>query len=452
MLRVGKTGRAVEKLQTMLIALGYDCGHAGVDGIFGQDTRAALMSFQAYHDLEIDGVYGPISKAALKAAYKARPAVGEPGSAAILEQGKYILSTGTHWISNNGSDENGGYSGGTAGDQTGKEWRLMGWYSYPWDCVLRHPDQAVAETLAILAVKAALNDQIGYDQGQRESYQKQLQAVGYDPAKIARPCEADCSAGVCANIKAVGHLLGNEALQGHTATYTGNMRRSLKEAGFRVLTDTLYLSSPDYLLPGDILLNEANHTATNVTVGSRVRGAWRPEPRQASTPAFRRYSLTEPQLRQIARLCQQEQGTIAGAKAEASLMANQLETSPSRQQRYGTGPDGLYQWVRNGGWFARAPYWMEKDGLDAQILEGVRDVLVNGNRTLPGYVDEHDCLSDIESISTGLVRDTTAYKRDVTVVSNIYGATWTFWGFPDAASDPFGYTKNAYDYWQTNNA
>ena len=34
---------------------------------------------------------------------------------------KYILSTGTHYISNSGSDENGAYHGGKAGDQSGHE-------------------------------------------------------------------------------------------------------------------------------------------------------------------------------------------------------------------------------------------------------------------------------------------------------------------------------------------
>ena len=34
---------------------------------------------------------------------------------------KYILSTGTHYISNSGSDENGAYHGGKAGDPA-EEW------------------------------------------------------------------------------------------------------------------------------------------------------------------------------------------------------------------------------------------------------------------------------------------------------------------------------------------
>ena len=188
---------------------------------------------------------------------------------------KYINSTGTHWISNSGSDENGTYKGGKAGDQTGKEWRMRDWYSRPWKCVLRYPDQKVALKIAQLAIDAALNDHIGYDQSQNRTYLAQLKAVGWEPSKITVDCEADCSAGVCANVTAAGYLLGIKALQNHTGTYTGNMRNALVKAGFQLLTDSKYLTSGDYLLPGDILLNDGAHTATNVTIGKKVKGDWK---------------------------------------------------------------------------------------------------------------------------------------------------------------------------------
>lgn len=189
---------------------------------------------------------------------------------------KYIHSTGTHYISNSGSDENGAYSGGQAGDQTGKEWRMRDWYNRPWTCVLRYPDQKVALKLAQLAIDAALNDHIGYDQSQNRTYLAQLKTVGWEPSRITANCEADCSAGVCANVTAAGYLLGIKALQNHAGTYTGNMRSALTKAGFNLLTDSKYLTSGDYLLPGDILLNDGHHTATNVTVGSKVKGEWKP--------------------------------------------------------------------------------------------------------------------------------------------------------------------------------
>lgn len=177
-----------------------------------------------------------------------------------------------HYISNSGGDERGKISGGTAGDQTGKEWQLRSWYSRPWNCVLRHPNAAVREKIAELGRKAAQNNKIGYDQNQRDTYWQQLQKAGYDPSKITVACEADCSAGVIANVKATGYLLGIKNLQNIAATYTGNMRSAFKAAGFMVLVDSKYLISPDYLLPGDILLNDQHHTATNISAGSKACG------------------------------------------------------------------------------------------------------------------------------------------------------------------------------------
>ena len=153
---------------------------------------------------------------------------------------------------------------------------MKSWYNRPWSCVLRYPDQKVALKIAQLAIDAALNDKVGYDQSQNRTYLKQLKAVGWEPSKITVACEADCSAGVCANVTAAGYLLGIPALQNHTGTYTGNMRSALTKAGFTLLTDCKYLTSGDYLLPGDILLNDGHHTATNVTIGKKVKDQWNP--------------------------------------------------------------------------------------------------------------------------------------------------------------------------------
>jgi len=172
-----------------------------------------------------------------------------------------------------------------------------------------------------------------------------------------------------------------------------------------------------------------------------------PTPPGPDPGKYQKYDLSDTQVIKIARLCNQEQGSVNGAKAEASLMANQLETSDYRRNKYGTGGDGLYNWVRNGGWFSRAAYWMDNGSASQAIIDGVRDVLVNGQRTLPQYVDEHDCISDISSISTGDKNDHDDYISGETIVKNCYGSTWTFYSFPAAGSDPFGYTAEAYDWW-----
>ena len=79
-LRTGSTGSAVKKMQKMLIALGYSCGSAGADGDFGNATKNALMSFQSANGLDVDGEYGPISKAKLVALYNSRNAKTDTSS------------------------------------------------------------------------------------------------------------------------------------------------------------------------------------------------------------------------------------------------------------------------------------------------------------------------------------------------------------------------------------
>ena len=177
-------------------------------------------------------------------------------------------------ISNCGHDENKKYHGGKSGDQTGGEWTIRSWYNRPWTCVIRHPNDNVKEKIAEYAKAAAKNDNIGYDQWNRLSFWEELKKVNYDPSKITTKCEADCSSGVAAIVKAVGNTLGIKSLKDISESmYTGNERTLLKKAGFSVYTATKYRTSDQYLLPGDILLYETadgGHTAINLDAGSKV--------------------------------------------------------------------------------------------------------------------------------------------------------------------------------------
>jgi len=84
------------------------------------------------------------------------------------------------------------------------------------------------------------------------------------------------------------------------------------------------------------------------------------------------------------------------------------------------------------------------------VVNAVRDVIINGNRNIPDYVDEYDCLSDIASITNGNktytkgtdVRNRNLYIKDTTKIKNVYGSNYTFYCFPDGANgytDAFGY-------------
>lgn len=67
-LQQGSQGSDVSELQQHLETLGYSVGSAGVDGVYGPDTAAAVRSFQQDHGLAADGIYGPLTTAAMAAA------------------------------------------------------------------------------------------------------------------------------------------------------------------------------------------------------------------------------------------------------------------------------------------------------------------------------------------------------------------------------------------------
>lgn len=163
-------------------------------------------------------------------------------------------------------------------------------------------------------------------------------------------------------------------------------------------------------------------------------------PYRCVSEEFPKYDLSEEQLLGIASQAYHEQGTPKGAAAEASLMANRFELYGSS---HGSGADGLYDYVRNSGWFAHSASNMDSHDAPAEVVEAVRDVLVNGKRTLPAYIDEHDWINDITSATNDgksiNVKDRDAYVPNKTILKNKYGSTYIFYSFPDEGSDPFGY-------------
>jgi hypothetical protein len=66
LLAVGDRGQEVEQLQKALQALALDPGEP--DGIFGQQTKSAVVAFQQANDLEPDGIVGEKTAGALNRA------------------------------------------------------------------------------------------------------------------------------------------------------------------------------------------------------------------------------------------------------------------------------------------------------------------------------------------------------------------------------------------------
>lgn len=159
----------------------------------------------------------------------------------------------------------------------------------------------------------------------------------------------------------------------------------------------------------------------------------------------KKYDLTDLQIRHLAIICYREQGNNdAGVRACASHMCNYYEKWQSRKF------NNIYECVFGSGWYwtrSKNETWVyEHPGVPQSCIDAVRDVIVEGNRTLPEYVDEYDCLSDVKTAFNNGVsfdpRDRTKYRKDVTRITNVYGSVYTFYCFPDGPAgtcDAFGY-------------
>lgn len=143
------------------------------------------------------------------------------------------------------------------------------------------------------------------------------------------------------------------------------------------------------------------------------------------------YNLSDDDLAYLAYVAKQEQGSVDGAKLELSLMANLYEKNKSKYS-------DVKDYVKNSEWFAsRSTSNYSYPGDD--YYNAAKDVLNNGNRYLESNVVEHDCLSDISSISTGSVGNRSDYIPGETIIKNRMGATYKFVGFAPNNGDPFGY-------------
>lgn len=165
-------------------------------------------------------------------------------------------------------DERSKITGGSAGDQTCKEVCIRDWYLHDkgW-VVLRCKDASKRAKIAEAMEKACANDDIGYDQNQRDSLFNNIKGFGWDPSKTTKAVETDCSAlvRVC-----IAYAYG--------ADKAGNIRTisepaTLVNTGlFEKLTSDQYCKSSDYLLRGDILCTPCSgHTVVCLEDGAKVK-------------------------------------------------------------------------------------------------------------------------------------------------------------------------------------
>ena len=161
-------------------------------------------------------------------------------------------------------DENKNTKNGQAGDQTGREVCTRTWYNKPWSYVIRFKDRTRANKVADAMEMAAKNDNIGYDQNQRNTLLREARKYNYNISKVNVPCETDCSALVSVACIYAGIPEGVLVLSGNCAN-TRNIRQLLVQCGgVDVFTSAAYVNHFDKLRRGDILLKPGSHVAVVV--------------------------------------------------------------------------------------------------------------------------------------------------------------------------------------------
>ena len=195
---------------------------------------------------------------------------GYTGVTRIDDKGKwYYINDGvtsdvvkdTAVLAQASADENKNYTGGKAGDQTKGEVFFKYWFNRPWHMVIRAKDAAMREKIAYGMERAAQNDHIGYDMNQRNTLYNEASKVGWDPGKVTKNCETDCSALVSTVLRYAG-LSANDVRIGSNCLSTHTIKSKLQNTGkFTFFYSEDYISGPEKLIRGDILLLENGHTA-----------------------------------------------------------------------------------------------------------------------------------------------------------------------------------------------
>lgn len=172
-------------------------------------------------------------------------------------------------------DENGKAKNGKSGDQTGKEVCTRTWYNKPWDCVLRPINSTIAEKSAVACEQGCANNNIGYDQNQRNTLHTEAKKVNYDLSKIKTGCETDCSAfmTVCAIAGGVAEL----EYTGNAPTTSTMKSKFVATKKYTALTDTKYTTKQDFLKRGDILVKAGSHTVMVLSDGACAVGNYYPQ-------------------------------------------------------------------------------------------------------------------------------------------------------------------------------
>ena len=245
------------------------------------------------------------------------------------------------------SDERGKITGGAAGDQNkGKEVSTQNWYKHSkgW-VVIRAKDAAVREKIAVAMQAACDNNNIGYDQTNRNGLFNNVKNKGFDPAKCTVKTETDCSA----TVRVCVHYAGIKCNDFTTL----NEASVLKATGkFEVITAASVCNYSTNLMRGDILCTKTKgHTVVVLTNGANIK----PEPAKPTNPGTvtipnnKKIEIAQPTLKkgskgQQVKYLQHDLNYAMGSKlvVDGEFGTATFNTLKSFQKKYGLTQDGIY--------------------------------------------------------------------------------------------------------------
>ena len=204
-------------------------------------------------------------------------------------------------------------------------------------------------------------------------------------------------------------------------------------------------------------------TAATTTTTTTASGTTTTTTTQASSGGFTKYQLTDDEIWDLAEVGMHENDiNLTAFKNEISLIANLYEKNSGSY-------NSPWDYVAHSNWFATKSYanLSHDDNVPSDHIEAVRDILINGNRTIPTQIVEHDCLYqgactygiawayDISdtSESNDLMSDPGSWKSGQTKLVQADGSgnrvgEWIFYdwmggsgwqGSNSASGDPMGY-------------
>ena len=236
-------------------------------------------------------------------------------------------------------DERGKISGGRVGDQTGKEVAYQPYYVHSKGWYVLRAKNASHRSRIAYAMKAACdNNNIGYDQTNRNGLYNAVKSKGFDPAKCTSATETDCSGlvRVCVSY-ATGKYIPDFNTSSELSVLSGT-------GLFDVYKDSAHCASSANLMNGDILVTKTKGHTVIVISGATGSSSASSSSSSSSSGSSSSSVLKKGSKGEAVKTLQRNLNAAIGAglAVDGSFGPACYAAVKKFQSKYGLGADGIY--------------------------------------------------------------------------------------------------------------